>query len=53
MEPMNLFSNNLGNYPDTQPFPATPAKWIYRPIYCVNDRPVVQWTLPVSVTIGE
>ena len=39
-------------YTDTQPFPATPAKWTYRAIYCVDDSQVGQWSLPVSLTVG-
>lgn len=40
------------NYTDTQPFPAAPAKWIYRAIYRVGDAQVGLWSLPVSITVG-
>jgi hypothetical protein len=38
-------------YTDTAPFPATPAKWIYKAIYRVNDAQVGQWSNPVSVAV--
>lgn len=37
---------------DSQPFPATPAKWTYRAVYRVGDSRVGQWSNPVSVTVG-
>jgi len=40
------------NYTDTQPFPATPAKWTYKAIYRVGDAQVGLWSLPVSVNVG-
>jgi hypothetical protein len=40
------------NYTDTQPFPATPAKWIYQAIYHAADERVGQWSKPVSITVG-
>jgi hypothetical protein len=40
------------NYTDTQPFPATPVKWIYQAIYRVGDHRVGQWSSPVSITVG-
>ncbi|MGH7942199.1 MAG: hypothetical protein ACREFR_14120 [Limisphaerales bacterium] len=40
-------------YTDTQPFPTPPAKWTYRAIYCVADNQVGQWSLPVSLVVGE
>jgi hypothetical protein len=39
-------------YVDTQPLPATPAKWTYKAIYRVNDTQVGQWSNPVSITVG-
>ncbi|HEV2318793.1 MAG TPA: hypothetical protein VGV18_03530, partial [Verrucomicrobiae bacterium] len=40
------------DYTDTQPFPATPQKWIYTAIYRLNDGQTGLWSLPVSVTVG-
>jgi hypothetical protein len=39
-------------YTDTQPFPVSAIKWIYRAIYRVGDSQVGLWSLPVSVTVG-
>lgn len=39
-------------YIDTTPFPATPVKWTYKAIYRVDDAPVGQWSLEVSVIVG-
>jgi hypothetical protein len=40
------------NYTDTQPFPATPAKWTYRAIYRVGDGQVGSWSAPASITVS-
>ena len=39
-------------YTDTEPFPATPAKWQYRAIYREDDQPVGQWSDIVTVAVG-
>ena len=39
-------------YNDTQPFPATLARWKYRAIYRVDDQPVGVWSPEVVVTVG-
>jgi hypothetical protein len=36
------------NYIDTEPLPATAAKWTYRGMYYVGDAPVGQWSDPVN-----
>ena len=41
------------NYLDTQPLPATPAKWTYTAVYRVGDARAGQWCPPVSVTVGS
>jgi hypothetical protein len=41
------------NYIDTEPFPATAAKWTYRAMYYVGDSPVGQWSDPVSINVGS
>ncbi len=40
------------NYTDTQPFPASPAKWTYKAIYRVGDSQVGLWSATVSVNVG-
>jgi hypothetical protein len=40
------------NYTDTQPLPATPAKWTYKAAYRVGETLVGQWSAPVSLTVG-
>ncbi len=40
------------NYTDTQPLPATPAKWAYKAIYRVGEAQVGLWSLPVSLPVG-
>ena len=40
------------DYTDTQPLPATPAKWTYKAIYRVGEAQVGQWSAPVSVNVG-
>jgi hypothetical protein len=47
-----LTYDSTPNYTDTQPFPATPAKWTYKAIYRVGDHQVGQWSKPVSLTIS-
>ena len=39
-------------YTDTAPFPAAPAKWIYKAIYRVGDAQVGLWSKPVTITVG-
>lgn len=39
------------NYNDTQTFPATLMKWLYRAIYRVGDAQVGLWSSPVSVNV--
>ena len=48
-----LTYDSTPNYTDTQPFPATPAKWTYKAIYRVGDSQVGLWSLPVSITVGN
>jgi hypothetical protein len=47
-----LATDTTPNYTDTQPLPATAAKWTYRGIYYVGDQPVGQWSDPVSINVG-
>jgi hypothetical protein len=39
------------NYTDTQAFPASATRWIYKAIYRVNDAQVGVWSQPVNVTV--
>lgn len=39
-------------YNDTQPFPATPAKWTYWAIFRVGDAQVGLWSKPVTITVS-
>ena len=48
-----LAFDSTPNYTDTEPFPATPAKWTYRAVYRVGDSRVGQWSNPISVTVGS
>jgi hypothetical protein len=41
-----------GLFTDTQPLPATAAKWIYTAIYRRADARVGQWSAPVSITVA-
>jgi hypothetical protein len=47
-----LANDTTPGYVDSTPFPATPTKWTYTAIFWLNDRPVGQWSKPVSVTVG-
>jgi hypothetical protein len=47
-----LAMDTTPNYGDTEPLPATPAKWTYRAMYYVGDGPVGQWSDPVSINVG-
>jgi hypothetical protein len=47
-----LAMDTTPGYTDTTPFPATPAHWRYRAIYCVDDAPVGQWSAVVEITVG-
>jgi len=47
-----LANDTTPGYTDNTPFPATPTKWTYTAIFWLNDRPVGQWSKPVSVTVG-
>jgi hypothetical protein len=49
---IDLCYDTTPGYNDTQPFPATPAKWTYRAIYRVDDANVGLWSKPVSITVG-
>jgi hypothetical protein len=40
------------NYTDTQPLPATAAKWTYKAIYRLSETQVGQWSAPVSITVA-
>ncbi len=37
---------------DTEPFPATPTKWIYRAIYRVGDAQVGVWSDTKEIAVG-
>jgi hypothetical protein len=50
--PVFLAHDTTPGYTDSTPFPATAAKWTYTAIFWLNDRPVGQWSKPVSVTVG-
>ncbi len=47
-----LATDTTPNYTDTQPLPASAAKWTYRAMYYVGDQPVGQWSDPVSINVG-
>jgi hypothetical protein len=47
-----LAMDTTPGYTDTMAFPAAPAKWTYRGIYCVGDSEVGQWSNPTSVMVG-
>jgi len=47
-----LAFDSTPNYTDTQPLPASPAKWTYKAIYRVGDAQVGLWSSPVSLTVG-
>jgi hypothetical protein len=47
-----LAMDTTPNYIDTEPLPATAAKWTYRGMYYVGDSPVGQWSDPVSINVG-
>ena len=40
------------NYTDTQPLPATPARWTYKAIYRVGDAQVGNWSAPISINVA-
>ena len=42
----------MPNYIDTQPFPATAAKWKYRAIYRLKDARVGLWSAVSEITVG-
>ena len=48
----HLVTDTTPNYTDTEPFLTTKAIWTYKAIFFVDDAPVGQWSLPVSVTVG-
>ncbi len=47
-----LTIDTTAGYTDTTPLPTTPAKWIYKAIYRLNDGRVGQWSDEVSITVG-
>ena len=47
-----LATDATPGYNDTEPFPATAAKWTYRAMYYVGDGPVGQWSDPMSINVG-
>ena len=47
-----LAHDTTPGYTDSTPFPATPTKWTYSAIFWVNDRPVGQWSNPVTVVVS-
>ena len=48
----DLCYDTTPGYNDTEPFPATPAKWTYRAIYRIGDANVGVWSKPVSITVS-
>jgi hypothetical protein len=46
-----LAIDSTPGYTDTTPLPATPAKWIYKAIYRVDDAQVGLWSNPVSIIV--
>jgi hypothetical protein len=50
---MLLTIDTTPGYTDTQPLPATAAKWTYTAIYRVGDEQVGQWSAPVSITVSN
>ena len=49
---VHLVTDTTPNYTDTQPFPTAKAIWTYKAVFFVDDAPVGQWSVPVSVTVG-
>jgi hypothetical protein len=47
-----LAMDTTPGYTDTAALPATPTRWRYRAIYCVDDSPVGQWSDVVEITAG-
>ncbi len=47
-----LAQDTTPGYTDTQPFPASPARWTYRAIYRKADQQVGQWSQPASLIVG-
>ena len=47
-----LTIDSVPNYIDTQPFPATAAKWKYRAIYRLKDARVGLWSAVSEITVG-
>lgn len=50
--PVFLANDTTPGYTDSTPFPAVPTKWTYTAIFWLNDKPVGQWSKPVSVKVG-
>ena len=40
------------DYTDTEPFPATPAKWSYRATYTEDAQRIGQWSNVAEITVG-
>ena len=50
--PVFLTIDGVPGYQDTEPAPATPAKWTYEGIWRLDDQRVGSWSNPVSITVG-